>query len=79
MRQRLFCAPFLVNQNTIVCQDRLRTDRRRFKMKGVIPQAEMTVTAGDGECSQFCAWGAATAGTDIDGGTIVGRYIISGQ
>jgi hypothetical protein len=29
--------------------------------------------AGDGECSQFAAWGAATVGTDIDGGTIVGR------
>ena len=35
--------------------------------------AEATVSSGDGECSQFCAWGEATAGSDIDGGTIVGR------
>lgn len=35
-------------------------------------QAPMQV-APDEECSQFAAWGQATAGGDVDGGTIIGR------
>eukprot|EP01047_Picozoa_sp_COSAG01_P005714 COSAG01_NODE_198_length_22280_cov_21.529775_31_plen_685_part_00 len=41
---------------------------------GLEVAAEKVVEAvGDGECTQFCGWNHATAGTDVDGGTIIGR------
>ena len=47
----------------------VKVPRAEGEGEGDAPDREATA----GECTQFACWGPATAGSDVDGGTVVGR------